>query len=118
MSANKPKHLRSRWTVLATLLIVPMLIYAGVSIGGRWLQVRALAADAESLQGEVIKARSENQRLQTAITLGRTDQSIESVAREELGLVNPGDTPIVLLAPTGTSTATQAGRVVTTHSRP
>lgn len=118
MSANKPKCSGDRWTVLAMLLIVPMLIYAGVSIGGRWLQARSLGADAESLQDEVVKARFENQRLQTAIALARADQSIESIAREELGLVKPGDTPIVLLAPTGTSTALQAGPVVTPTPRP
>jgi cell division protein FtsB len=98
--------------------MVPLLIYAGVSIGGRWLQTRSLVADAEALQDEVIQARTENQRLQTAIALARTDQSIESVAREELGLIKPGDTPVILLAPTATATPRPVARDATPVTRP
>jgi cell division protein FtsB len=113
VASREPGWRRRGWSGLAALIIVPLLIYAAVSIGGRWLQTRGLVADAEALQDEVIQARSENQRLQTAIALARSDQAIESAAREELGLIKPGDTPVLLLAPTATATAASAGRAVT-----
>jgi cell division protein DivIC len=109
---------RGGWAGLAMLLIVPMLIYAAVSISGRWLQTRTLVAEAETLQEDVSKSRLENQRLQTAIALARTDQAIESLAREELGLIKPGDTPVILLAPTVTATVAQVGRAMTPTPRP
>ena len=118
MASKEPERRRGGWAGLAVLIIVPMLIYAGVSIGGRWIQTRGLVADAEALQDEVIQARTENQRIQTAIAVARTDQSIESVAREELGLIKPGDTPVILLAPTATSTTVPMGRAMTPTPRP
>jgi cell division protein FtsL len=118
VTSRGPERRRVGWAGLAALIIVPLLIYAAVSIGGRWLQTRSLVADAEALQDEVIQARTENQRLQTAIALARTDQAIESVAREELGLIKPGDTPVILLAPTATATAQPVGRAVTPGPRP
>jgi cell division protein DivIC len=118
VSSRDSERRHGGWAGLAVLVIVPMLIYAAVSIGGRWLQTRGMVADAETLQDEVIQSRSENQRIQTAIAVARTDQSIESVAREELGLIKPGDTPVILLAPTGTATAVPAGRAVTSTPRP
>ena len=118
MSARDPERRRGGWAGLAALFIVPLLIYAAVSIGGRWLQTRSLVADAEALQDEIVESRAENQRLQTAIALARTDQAIESVAREELGLVKPGDTPVLLLAPTVTATPVPNGRALTPTPRP
>ena len=118
MSSREPGRRRGGWPGLLALIIVPLLIYAAVSIGGRWLQTRSLVADAESLQDEVIQARAENQRLQTAIAQARSDQAIETAAREELGLIKPGDTPVLLLAPTATVTATPTGRAVTPTPRP
>jgi cell division protein DivIC len=118
VSSREPGRWRGGWSGLVALIIVPLLIYAAVSIGGRWLQTRSLVADAETLQDEVIQVRSENQRLQTAIALARSDQAIESAAREELGLIKPGDTPVILLAPTATVTATPARPAVTPTPRP
>jgi len=118
VSSKEPGRRRGGWSGLVALIIVPLLIYAAVSIGGRWLQTRSLVADAEALQDDVIQARSDNQRLQTAIALARSDQAIESAAREELGLIKPGDTPVLLLAPTATVTTTPTGRAVTPISRP
>jgi cell division protein DivIC len=89
---------------LAILFAVPMLIYAGVTIGGRWIQARTLAVEAESLRNEVVSARAENQQLQTRIAIARSDQAIESIAREELGLIKPGDTPVVLIGASMTPT--------------
>lgn len=89
---------------LIFLILVPIVIYAFVAIADRWLQARVLAREAESLRDELIDARGENQRLQTRIALARTDPSIEAIAREELNLIRPGDTPVVLLVPTQTPT--------------
>ncbi|MFN0071693.1 MAG: FtsB family cell division protein [Chloroflexota bacterium] len=109
---------RGGWPKLVILLIVPILIYAAVNVGGRWIQTRGLVSDAEALQADVIAARAENQRLQTAIAVARTDQAIESLAREELGLIKPGDTPVILLAPTGTATIFPTSRTMTPTPRP
>jgi cell division protein FtsB len=87
---------------LVFLVLVPIAIYAFVAIGDRWLQARSLTREAELLRDEIIEARGENQRLQTRIALARTDQAIEAIAREELNLVRPGDTPVVLLVATPT----------------
>lgn len=118
MAGDERNRRLEGWAMLATVLIVPMLIYAAVSIGGRWLQTRGLVTEAEMLREDVIKARADNQRLQTAIAHARTDQAIEAIAREELGLIRPGDTPVVILAPPGTPTPALASRTASPTPRP
>jgi hypothetical protein len=41
--------------------------------------------------------RSDNIQLQQQIEQARTDTAIESIAREQLGLIKPGDHPLVLV---------------------
>ena len=94
------------------------MLFRSVSIGGRWLQTRSLVTEAETLYEDVVNSRTENQRLQTAIARARTDQAVETIAREELGLIRPGDTPVMLLAPPGTPTAVPSSRTPTPMTRP
>lgn len=82
---------------LAAVLVVPVFLYALYATGLRALDNYRLAQDAATLRGEVRALRDENLRLQEEIHLARTDAAVESIARQELGLVRPGDNAVVLV---------------------
>jgi cell division protein FtsL len=94
----------------AAVLVVPLLLYALVATGQKALANYRLNQETEALQAEVVGLRAENLQLQLAIERARTDTAIETIAREQLGLVKPGDHPVVLISPTtaGTSAGTPA----------
>jgi cell division protein FtsL len=86
---------------LLMLFLLPALVYAAYSVGDRWYQAYILAQEEADLRREIAELRSENVNLQAELTRARSDESLETVAREQLGLVKPGDRAIVLIGPRG-----------------
>ena len=86
---------------LVVLFVVPLLVYGAYSIGDRWYQNYLLTQQEEAIRAEVIRLREENLRLQRELVMARSDAGIEKVAREQLGLIKPGDTAIQIVGPGG-----------------
>jgi cell division protein FtsL len=82
---------------LAAVLVVPLLLYALVATGQKAVDNYRLNRDADALRAEIVGLRSENIQLQAQIEHARTDTAIETIAREQLGLIKPGDHPLVLV---------------------
>ena len=95
---------------LIILFVVPLLVYGAYSIGDRWYQNYLLTQQEEAIRVEVVKLREENLRLQRRLTLARSDAGIEKVAREQLGLVKPGDTALQIVGPAGPAAAPPSQR--------
>lgn len=80
---------RPIWIVVGVLAA---LLVAGVVGDKGVLQLWRLRADVTSLHREVQTLEAENERLSRAITeLTDNPAVIERIAREELGLVRPGE---------------------------
>lgn len=86
---------------LAVLFVVPLLVYGAYSIGDRWYQNYLLTQQEEAIRAEVLRLREENLRLQRELNVARSDAGIEKVAREQLGLIKPGDTALQIVGPGG-----------------
>lgn len=82
---------------LVAVLSVPLLLYTLVATGQKAIENYRLNQQADALRAEVVHLRSENIDLQQEILAARTDASIEAIAREQLGLVKPGDNALVIL---------------------
>jgi cell division protein DivIC len=87
----------------AAVLVVPFLLYALFATGQKALDNYRLNQQADALRAEIRDLRNENISLQQQILEARTDASIERIARQQLGLIKPGDNPLVLI-PDDTST--------------
>lgn len=83
---------------LAAVLAVPLLLYALVATGQKAVENYQLNQQADGLRSEVVDLRAKNIELQQQIEQARTDSAIESIAREQLGLIKPGDHPVVLVS--------------------
>src|SRR5919198_4666616 len=93
---------------LAAVLAVPLLLYALVATGQKALDNYRLNQEADALRGEIAALRSENLDLQKQIEGARTDAAIEAIAREQLGLIKPGDHPVVVIGQTAAAAAPAA----------
>jgi cell division protein FtsB len=90
---------------LLILFMVPLLVYGAYSIGDRWYQNYLLTRQEESIRADVLRLREENLRLQRELVEARSDAGIEKTAREQLGLIRPGDTALQLVGPQGAGSA-------------
>jgi cell division protein FtsB len=86
---------------LLALFILPALAYGGYTVGDRWYQNYVLAQEEAALRADVQRLRETNVRLQRDLDAARGDAQIEKAAREQLGLVKPGDRPIQIVGPPG-----------------
>lgn len=89
---------------LFLLFLLPALAYAGYSVADRWYQSYVLAQEEAELRREIAQLRDANLRLQAELNDARGDAAIESVAREQLNLVKPGDRPFLLVGPAASPT--------------
>jgi cell division protein DivIC len=86
---------------LAAVLAVPAVLYALYATGLKALDNYHLNQQADGLRVEVRELREENLRLQEALLQARSDATIESIAREQLGLVKPGEQAVLLVPAAG-----------------
>ena len=82
---------------LAAVLAVPLLLYALVMTGQKAVENYELNQQADALRAQIAGLRAQNVALQQDIEQARTDAAIEAIAREQLGLIRPGDHPLVLV---------------------
>ena len=89
------------WRALraATLAVIALAIlgFGGQSLGRLWNMKR----EVDGLEREIAALRAETDRVSASVTRLRSDpDSIEQIAREELGLIKPGER-VLKLPPSG-----------------
>jgi cell division protein FtsL len=93
-----PRHRSARWIVpLIALVVTAILLRA---YGSTTLTAYRLRREAARLERQVQTLRRENAQLREEIRRLHTPAYIERLAREQLGLVKPGEIPVILLRPT------------------
>ena len=78
-------------SIFTTLVIAVLMVYALISLFVVHRQTRQLQDRAATLQQQVSEMTQANAELQYQIDYSEDDDMIESVAREKLGLVKPGE---------------------------
>ena len=87
-----------RWVVPLLVLSVVVLLFN--AFGSSYLSVYRLRREAAGLDREVQGLRRENAQLREELRRLHTPEYIERLAREQLGLVKPGEIPFILIRPT------------------
>jgi cell division protein FtsB len=82
---------------VAAVLVVPLLLYALVATGQKAVDNYRLNQEADRLRADIVGLRAENIQLQQSLEDARTDVAIETIAREQLGLIRQGDHPVVIV---------------------
>ena len=80
-----------RSSLLTKILILALVVYATVTLVSLQAQVTEKNAEAEVLQSQIDTEKQENFRLEQAIDNLDTQEGIEAVARQKLGMVSRGE---------------------------
>ncbi len=82
---------------------------------------RQIIADRRSVslaQEQLLALRAENEHLGAQVAVLQTDEEVERLAREQFGLVRPGESAFVVVSPAGEETATTAAEAPATLEDP
>ena len=93
-----------RDTVLRRLVAVGaglVTIYVILLTGQRALDAYRMRQQVDAVRQEIAKLQARNVALQSDLAGGRAEEDVERIARQELGLVKPGDHPVALVWPAG-----------------
>lgn len=104
--ARARERKQSHPLISAFYAVFPLLVAAGVLfvlviIGGKAIQGYEMRQEAKTLERRIDDLRKENRQLGQELEYYKSDDYIEKVAREELGLVRPGDVSIVVAGAEG-----------------
>ena len=80
-----------RSSLLIKLVILILVVYAAITLVSLESQISAKREEAEALSKSITTAEEENQRLQDAIDNIDSDESVEEIARNKLGLAAQGE---------------------------
>lgn len=80
---------------LKTILIVLIFAYVGYILVSTQISMIKIKKDLNVRQQELNKLKEKNQKLQDEVDMSKTDAYIEKLARERLGLVKEGETPVI-----------------------
>ncbi|MPZ14042.1 MAG: hypothetical protein GEU73_06395 [Chloroflexi bacterium] len=76
-------------------------LYLVLLTGERALDAYRINQEVESVRQEIAALQERNRVLEAELAASRADGGVERVARSDLGLVKPGDHPIVIEWPSG-----------------
>lgn len=96
--ASREKFARKHWlsATLATACL-GAAAYAFQLFSGQGAEMQAIWQEQALLAGQNEAIRMRNQQLLAEIDRLQTDEYIETVAREQLGYIRPGETPYMAL---------------------
>ena len=73
------------------IIVLILVVYATVTLVSLRSQVTQKTAEAAELTNSITAQEQENERLQDAIDNLETDEGVEAVAREKLGMVSDNE---------------------------
>lgn len=83
------------------LLVLTVALYFAAAFAGELIDSHRIDQQVASLTSDIGRLRANNSRLKREVAEASSDAFVEREAREELGLVRAGDTPVVIVnAPT------------------
>ena len=90
MSMPAPKRFRVNWLNLALLLLS---VYFCFLVIDRYMELSAVRKETAVIKQQLEQAKAINQELLSEKERLRTPSYVEKLAREQLGLVKPGEVP-------------------------
>ncbi len=81
---KKPIKLRS-------IIILLMAIYIIYTLAAQYITIRKARAEETRIQAQIEEVKEENQRLKEELEKMQSDEYIEKIARERLGLIKSGE---------------------------
>jgi len=84
---------------LPAVVLSLLLVYLVISFCSQFSKLTVMQRDVRSIQQQVQEMQQKNAVLRDELRLAQSDAYIEKTAREKIGLVKPGETRVVTVAP-------------------
>ena len=97
--------------IVGTALIA--IVYLGFTTGSYVVHYYQLRHEERDLRTEIVELDSEQQQLTSVRDYLRSDEYVEQVARQTLGLVRPGETLVIVSGTDPEPTPTPVGPLAT-----
>ncbi len=99
MAKNRRRRRIRPGAVPGLIILCVLILWIGISFARVQYRNYKLRVEIESLQRELGAIELRNQQLEEEIKNWQSPEYVERVAREELGLVKPGETVYILAQP-------------------
>jgi len=93
--AKRRRNFNLSRSKLPVIVIVLLMLYISISLGSRFDQLYAMQRNLDAMQTEIEDLHNKNTGLYEQLESMESNDYIEQVAREKLGLVKPGEARIV-----------------------
>jgi len=80
---------------IKNLLLSLLIVYVSYIFINQQKIMHRQKVEFETYTVELEKVQEENKKLQDEVQLSKTDKYIEKLAREKLGLIKEGETPVI-----------------------
>lgn len=77
------------------IIIILVIIYLGYIFVTQQFTMNRLSLQVKGKETELQKTKDKNQSLQDEVKISKTDKYVEKLAREKLGFVKQGETPVI-----------------------
>lgn len=94
---TKPKEQKARIFNLRWLLV--FVVICSLSFGSQALTIWEMKQEIKTLTLKKQELTQENKHYQNNLRAARTDEMLEKLAREELGMIKPGEKVLVEVLP-------------------
>lgn len=95
---SRPRiRFKPRFFVVMTLLFFGSYVLYGYASG--FMRMRAIRLEIQQVRREIEELRMLNIELEEQLSRYDSDEFIERIAREQLRLVAPGETPVIVIDP-------------------
>ncbi|MFL0195150.1 septum formation initiator family protein [Clostridium sp. WILCCON 0269] len=84
--------IKIKWKNIIFLLIIIYMVYIFINQQITMINIRKQIAERKL---EQMRIKDKNQKLQDEIKMSTSNTYIEKLAREKLGLINEGETPVI-----------------------
>ena len=78
------------------LLVLTVALYFAAAFSGELIASERIGRQIASISDDIDRLKAENVRLKAAVADASSDAFVEREARDRLGLVRPGDVPVVI----------------------
>lgn len=89
------RRLTPRFFIVLAVFLITVYLIQGYARG--FVRMRSLQREITRVRQEIADLELRNEELERRIALYESDAFVERAAREELGLVNPGEIPVIVV---------------------
>lgn len=97
MPSTSPVRMKVTPRFFVVLAVFMLTVYLVFGYAQGFLRIRALRSEIERVERDIAELERRNEELRERITLYDSDAFVERTAREELGLVGPGEIPVFVI---------------------